>query len=176
MCSHDTASCSIKGSKPALVAAKVEHVQLGINKCPTYTTLCSHPPCLLRTEEGRQDNLWNTFPRVRSIPSSHPYFPGVRVRRGLCTIVDTPSCCRVYIRKTLYSTMPSGRLAQVSDAKIVRTKEGKSRQFAFVGFTTAADAEEALKYYNQTFLDTSRIQVRKRDIARGTMCTYWSPR
>eukprot|EP00903_Cladosiphon_okamuranus_P014644 g13579.t1 len=50
---------------------------------------------------------------------------------------------------------------QVSDAKIVRTKEGKSRQFAFVGFTTAADAEDALNYYNQTFLDTSRIQVER---------------
>ncbi|CAB1115256.1 unnamed protein product [Ectocarpus sp. CCAP 1310/34] len=48
---------------------------------------------------------------------------------------------------------------EVSDAKIVRTKDGKSRQFAFVGFTTESDAEEALKYYNQTFLDTSRIQV-----------------
>ncbi|CAM9717640.1 unnamed protein product, partial [Ectocarpus sp. 8 AP-2014] len=49
----------------------------------------------------------------------------------------------------------------VSDAKIVRTKDGKSRQFAFVGFTTESDAEEALKYYNQTFLDTSRIQVER---------------
>lgn len=53
----------------------------------------------------------------------------------------------------------STRGMQVSDTKIVRTKDGKSRQFAFVGFTTADDAEEALKYYNQTFLDTSRIQV-----------------
>ncbi|CAM9897496.1 unnamed protein product, partial [Ectocarpus fasciculatus] len=50
---------------------------------------------------------------------------------------------------------------EVSDAKIVRTKDGKSRQFAFVGFTTESDAEEALKYYNQTFLDTSRIQVER---------------
>lgn len=54
---------------------------------------------------------------------------------------------------------------QVSDAKIVRTKDGKSRQFAFVGFTSEHDAEEALKYYNRTFLDTSRIQVRTRAIS-----------
>lgn len=51
---------------------------------------------------------------------------------------------------------------QVSDAKIVRTKDGKSRQFAFVGFNSEHDAEEALKYYNRTFLDTSRIQVMTR--------------
>lgn len=48
---------------------------------------------------------------------------------------------------------------QVTDAKVVRTKEGKSRQFAFVGFGSESDAKEALSYYNSTFLDTSRIQV-----------------
>lgn len=55
----------------------------------------------------------------------------------------------------------------MSDAKVVRTKDGKSRQFAFVGFTTAGDAEEALKYYNQTFLDTSRIQVMNMSMFHG---------
>lgn len=49
---------------------------------------------------------------------------------------------------------------QVTDAKIVRTKDGKSRQFAFVGFGSENDAKEAITYYNSTFLDTSRIQVR----------------
>lgn len=49
----------------------------------------------------------------------------------------------------------------MSDAKVVRTKDGKSRQFAFVGFTNQADAEDAMKYYNRTFIDTSRIQVRQ---------------
>lgn len=49
--------------------------------------------------------------------------------------------------------------SQVTDAKIVRTKDGKSRQFAFVGFGSENDAKEALTYYNSTFLDTSRIQV-----------------
>ncbi|CAM9565164.1 unnamed protein product [Hapterophycus canaliculatus] len=64
---------------------------------------------------------------------------------------------------------------EVSDAKIVRTKDGKSRQFAFVGFTTAGDAEDALKYYNQTFLDTSRIQVeRAQPKGNASIARPWS--
>ncbi|KAF8412655.1 hypothetical protein HHK36_000623 [Tetracentron sinense] len=46
---------------------------------------------------------------------------------------------------------------EVTDAKLMRTKDGKSRQFAFVGFRTEQEAEEALKYFNNSYLDTSRI-------------------
>ncbi|BBH01267.1 nucleotide-binding protein, partial [Prunus dulcis] len=46
---------------------------------------------------------------------------------------------------------------EITDAKLMRTKEGKSRQFAFIGFRTESEAEEAMKYYNRSFLDTCRI-------------------
>lgn len=46
---------------------------------------------------------------------------------------------------------------EVTDAKLMRTKDGKSRQFAFVGFRTEQEAEEALKYYHNSYLDTCRI-------------------
>lgn len=36
-------------------------------------------------------------------------------------------------------------------------RDGKSRQFAFIGFRTESEAEEAIKYFNKSFLDTSRI-------------------
>ncbi|KAH7575192.1 hypothetical protein JRO89_XS02G0060600 [Xanthoceras sorbifolium] len=39
----------------------------------------------------------------------------------------------------------------------MRTKDGKSRQFAFIGFRTEQEAEEAIKYFNKSFLDTCRI-------------------
>ncbi|RVX02752.1 Multiple RNA-binding domain-containing protein 1 [Vitis vinifera] len=35
--------------------------------------------------------------------------------------------------------------------------EGKSRQFAFIGFRTEQEAEEALKFFNNSYLDTCRI-------------------
>ncbi|KAJ4724397.1 RNA binding protein [Melia azedarach] len=39
----------------------------------------------------------------------------------------------------------------------MRTKDGKSRQFAFIGFRMEEEAEEAIKYFNKSYLDTCRI-------------------
>ncbi|EPS58047.1 hypothetical protein M569_16770, partial [Genlisea aurea] len=36
-------------------------------------------------------------------------------------------------------------------------REGKSRQFGFVGFRTEHEAEEAVKYFNKSFMDAFRI-------------------
>ncbi|XP_008383339.1 multiple RNA-binding domain-containing protein 1 [Malus sylvestris] len=52
---------------------------------------------------------------------------------------------------------------EITDAKLMRTKEGKSRQFAFIGFRTEREAQEAMKYYDRSFLDTCRISC---EIAR----------
>ncbi|XP_075481451.1 multiple RNA-binding domain-containing protein 1-like isoform X1 [Primulina tabacum] len=49
------------------------------------------------------------------------------------------------------------RKGEVTDAKIMRTRDGKSRQFGFIGFRTENEAEEAIKYFNKSFLDTCRI-------------------
>ncbi|GFZ08317.1 nucleotide/nucleic acid binding protein [Actinidia rufa] len=46
---------------------------------------------------------------------------------------------------------------EVTDAKLLRTKDGKSRQFGFIGYRTEQEAKEALKYFNSSYLDTSRI-------------------
>ncbi|OEL19567.1 Multiple RNA-binding domain-containing protein 1 [Dichanthelium oligosanthes] len=49
------------------------------------------------------------------------------------------------------------RKGEVTDAKVIRTKDGKTRQFAFIGFRTNEEAEEALKYFNNTYIDTCKI-------------------
>lgn len=41
----------------------------------------------------------------------------------------------------------------------LRCRDGASRQFGFVGFRSAEEAADALKYFNRTFMDTSRIAV-----------------
>ncbi|KAG6717026.1 hypothetical protein I3842_04G077500 [Carya illinoinensis] len=46
---------------------------------------------------------------------------------------------------------------EITDAKIMRTKDGKSRQFAFIGFRTEREAEDAIKYFNKSYIDTCRI-------------------
>ncbi|WCJ41769.1 Multiple RNA-binding domain-containing protein 1 [Euphorbia peplus] len=52
---------------------------------------------------------------------------------------------------------------EITDVKLMRTKEGKSRQFAFIGFRTEHEAEEAIKYFNKSYLDTCRLSC---EIAR----------
>ncbi|CAG8808802.1 12398_t:CDS:2, partial [Gigaspora rosea] len=48
---------------------------------------------------------------------------------------------------------------QVTDAKIIRTADGKSRCFGFIGYRTEKEANDALNYFNNTFIFTSRITV-----------------
>jgi hypothetical protein len=36
-------------------------------------------------------------------------------------------------------------------------RDGKSRHLAFIGFRTNEEAAEALKYFNNTYIDTSKI-------------------
>lgn len=46
---------------------------------------------------------------------------------------------------------------EVTDAKLKRTIDGKSRQFGFIGYRTVEEAEDAIKYFNNSYLDTCRI-------------------
>lgn len=36
-------------------------------------------------------------------------------------------------------------------------RDGKSRQFAFIGFRTEHEAEDAIKYFNKSYIDTFRV-------------------
>ncbi|KAK6162944.1 hypothetical protein DH2020_002785 [Rehmannia glutinosa] len=46
---------------------------------------------------------------------------------------------------------------EITDIKLMHTKDGKSRQFGFVGYRTEQEAVEAIKYFNKSFMDTCRI-------------------
>jgi hypothetical protein len=40
---------------------------------------------------------------------------------------------------------------------LLLVRDGKSRQFAFIGYRTNEEADEALKYFNNTYIDTCKI-------------------
>ncbi|KAM4616129.1 putative RNA-binding protein 19 [Polymixia lowei] len=47
----------------------------------------------------------------------------------------------------------------LTDCTLKFTKDGKFRKFGFVGFKTEEDADKALKHFNKSFVDTSRVTV-----------------
>ncbi|XP_061529313.1 probable RNA-binding protein 19 [Phycodurus eques] len=47
----------------------------------------------------------------------------------------------------------------VTDCTLKFTKDGKFRKFGFVGFKSEEDANTALKHFNKSFVDTSRVTV-----------------
>lgn len=47
----------------------------------------------------------------------------------------------------------------VTDCSLKFTKDGKFRKFGFVGFKDEEDANRALKHFNKSFVDTSRVTV-----------------
>uniref|UniRef100_A0A673CWC0 Probable RNA-binding protein 19 n=1 Tax=Sphaeramia orbicularis TaxID=375764 RepID=A0A673CWC0_9TELE len=47
----------------------------------------------------------------------------------------------------------------VTDSTLKFTKDGKFRKFGFVGFKAEEDADRALKHFNKSFVDTSRVTV-----------------
>ena len=47
----------------------------------------------------------------------------------------------------------------VTDCRLLRTADGKSRQMAFIGYKTVAQAQTALAMLHKSYLDTSRLTV-----------------
>ncbi|KAM6931091.1 putative RNA-binding protein 19 [Xenentodon cancila] len=47
----------------------------------------------------------------------------------------------------------------LTDCSLKFTKDGKFRKFGFVGFKSEEDASRALKHFNKSFVDTSRVTV-----------------
>jgi multiple RNA-binding domain-containing protein 1 len=51
------------------------------------------------------------------------------------------------------------KIGPVTDAKLMYTAEGRFRKFGFIGYKNRELAQEAVAYFNNTFIDTSRITV-----------------
>jgi multiple RNA-binding domain-containing protein 1 len=48
---------------------------------------------------------------------------------------------------------------EVTDVKIMKKENGESRRFAFIGFKTEEQTQTCIKYFNNTYLFTCKIQV-----------------
>ncbi|KAL5730232.1 hypothetical protein ACHQM5_003080 [Ranunculus cassubicifolius] len=64
---------------------------------------------------------------------------------------------------------------QVTDVKLLRTKCGRSKRVAFVGFRTEGEAQAALKYFHNSYIDSSKINCEvAHPIGDSNIPTTWS--
>ncbi|KAJ1967235.1 Multiple RNA-binding domain-containing protein 1 [Dispira parvispora] len=49
--------------------------------------------------------------------------------------------------------------SEVTDCKLMKTPDGRSRKFGFIGYATEKAAKKAVAHFNNSFIDTSRINV-----------------
>ncbi|KAI0563204.1 RNA recognition motif [Gracilaria domingensis] len=64
---------------------------------------------------------------------------------------------------------------EVTDAKVIYTRDGKSRQFGFVGFRTPQAARVAKSRLHKSFVDTSRVTVEQaRTVGAEDLPRPWS--
>lgn len=72
--------------------------------------------------------------------------------------------------RSLFSTK-----GEITDLKLCKTKDGKFRRFGFVGFKTKEEADDAVKYFNNSFIDTSKIQLElARNLGEKSEIRPWS--
>ncbi|GMM57565.1 RNA-binding ribosome biosynthesis protein [Maudiozyma humilis] len=81
--------------------------------------------------------------------------------KGLPTYL-TDEALREHFAKRLVHTHHSTHVAQLlTDARVVRDRAGQSRRFAFLGYRDAADAEDAVRYFDGSYIGTARIAVQQ---------------
>ncbi|XP_063951961.1 probable RNA-binding protein 19 [Lytechinus pictus] len=63
----------------------------------------------------------------------------------------------------------------VTDIQLKFTKGGVFRKFAFIGFKTEVEAQNAVDFFNKSFLDSSRIQVElAKNLGDANLARPWS--
>ncbi|KAL7538889.1 hypothetical protein ACHAWF_006239 [Thalassiosira exigua] len=80
-----------------------------------------------------------------------------------------PHFSEAALKSHLLASRPS---LSITDCRLLKTKDGRSRKIAFVGLRTAEEAEAVVRYFDRTFIGTSRLHAslafsKKRGPPRG---------
>ena len=68
-----------------------------------------------------------------------------------------------------------GEIGPLTDCSFKYTKEGAFRRFAFIGYTSEDVASKAVKHFNQSFIDTSRLVVEiAKELGDESKARAWS--
>ncbi|SMN18165.1 similar to Saccharomyces cerevisiae YPR112C MRD1 Essential conserved protein that is part of the 90S preribosome [Maudiozyma saulgeensis] len=67
---------------------------------------------------------------------------------------------REHFTKRLVKTHQTSQInGLITDAKVVRDRNGQSRRFAFLGFKDDQDARDAVEYFNGSYINTAKLEV-----------------
>lgn len=69
-----------------------------------------------------------------------------------------------------YFEAPEGPGGTLTDVKLVLKPDGTSRRFGFIGYKSSPEAERAKKWFNKSFIDSSRIAVDVVDVGCFLSC------
>ncbi|KAL9183533.1 hypothetical protein ACHAXT_004389 [Thalassiosira profunda] len=89
-------------------------------------------------------------------PSAAPAAAAPATTTRACVKNLPPSLTAAKLQAHLRSARPELR---ITDCRLLTTKDGKSRKIAFVGFATPAMAETAVRYFDRSYVGTSRLSV-----------------
>jgi multiple RNA-binding domain-containing protein 1 len=79
-----------------------------------------------------------------------------------------------YVTKERIKSHFGGR-GTITDIKLVKTKDGNSRRFCYIGFKTDEEGLEAVRYFHNTFMDTCRLSCEvAKSIGDETIDRPWS--
>lgn len=68
-----------------------------------------------------------------------------------------------------------GSIGTLTDCSLKYTKEGVFRNFAFIGYTSETEADQAINQFNKTFINACRIYVEKaKDFSDSSKPRAWS--
>ncbi|KAL7750012.1 Multiple RNA-binding domain-containing protein 1 [Sorochytrium milnesiophthora] len=68
-----------------------------------------------------------------------------------------------------------GKKGHVTDCRLMKTPEGVFRKFGYIGYRTEAEAKASVAYFDNTYLDTSKIRVElAKPIGDSSLVRPWS--
>lgn len=79
--------------------------------------------------------------------------------------MDAPPNSRIIVKNIPFSETEKSlvkefsKKGELTDCRIIRRKDGKSRGFAYIGYKTVEEATNALKYFNNTYIGSLKITV-----------------
>ncbi|KAL3233838.1 Multiple RNA-binding domain-containing protein 1 [Nakaseomyces bracarensis] len=79
--------------------------------------------------------------------------------KGLPVYLEEPEL-KTHFAKRLITTHSTSQVdGLITDLKILKNRDGKSRRFAFIGYKDEQDAFDAVNYFDGSFINTSKIEV-----------------